>query len=192
MASGSMNKTAAATAADVCKHFELSKEGAALLQPGQLPRPFLEALIAQQYYPDAARFMAHAMPRREAIWWGCLCARQAYGDKIPEKHKASLQLAETWVEQPTDANRRAAFKAAESAEFKNPAGLLGLAVFFSAGSIAPPGLAEVSAEPNLSPNSVANSIILAAVLNDSAKAPERFPQFFALGFDVANGKNRWK
>lgn len=180
------------TAADVCRCFELGKEAQKLLQPNMMPRPFLETLIANQCYQDAARLMAYAMPKREAIWWGCLCARQAYGDKPPDKSAAALRLAEAWVAQPTDENRRIAFKAAEAAEFNNPAGLIGMAVYFSSGSLAPPGLAEVPPEPHLSQGAIANSVILSAVLKDAGKASERYLVYFAAGFEVANGKNRWK
>jgi hypothetical protein len=183
---------AVTTAAEVCKNFELSKEAEALLQPNMMPRPFLDVLIANQHYQDAAKFMAHAMPKREAVWWACLCARQAYGAAPPAKEATVLQLAETWVSKPTDENRRAAHQAAEAAQFKNPAGLIGMAIFFSSGSLGPPGQAEVPPAPPLCGNAVGNSVILATVLKEPAKANERYLQFFALGFEVANGKNRWK
>ncbi|MBI3427938.1 MAG: hypothetical protein HY011_33865, partial [Acidobacteria bacterium] len=109
-------------AADVCKNFELSKEAAALLKPEDLPKPFLERLIAAKHYTDAAHFAAHALPRREAIWWACVCARKFYG-AAPPKQAAVLDAAEAWVSQPNDEKRRAVFKLAEAAEFGNPAGL---------------------------------------------------------------------
>jgi hypothetical protein len=180
------------SAADVAQHIQLSKEAQKLLDPTLLPRPYLELLIAHQQYQDAALFMAHAMPRREGVWWACLCARQAYGPTPPAKEAPVLPLAEKWVVQTTDENRRSTFKAAESAEFNNPAGLIGMAVFFSAGSIAPAGLTEVPPPPHLSPNALGNAVILSTVLTEPRKASERYLQFFALGFDVANGKNRWK
>jgi hypothetical protein len=180
------------TAADICKQFELGPAAAALLQPTLLPRPFLDMLIEKGHHEDAARFTAHALPRREAIWWGCLCARTAYGGSPPEKEAAALQAVEAWVARPTDEQRRAAFKAGEVATFKNPTGLLGMAVYFSSGSLAPPGQAEVPPAPHLCPNAVANAVLLAAVLSKPGLAKERYPQFLALALEVANGKNRWK
>lgn len=180
------------TAVDVCKNFELGKDAQKLLQPGLKPRPFLDVLIAHQLNQDATRFMAFAMARREAIWWACLCARHAYGAAPPAKHAAALQAAEVWTAHPSDDLRRAAFKAAQAAEFNNPAGLIGMAVFFSSGSLGPPGSTEVPPEPPLSQGAAGNAVILSAVLNEPAKAPERYLTFFAQGFDVASGKNRWK
>src|SRR5438105_2462374 len=179
-------------AADVCKNIDLSKEARALLTPEDLPKPFLERLIAAKHYADAAKFAAHALPRREAIWWACVCARKAYGSATPPKQAAVLDAAEAWVSQPTDEKRRATFKLAEAAEFGNPAGLIGMAIFFSSGSIAPAGVPDLPPGPHVCANAVANAVILAAVLNDSRQAEARYSLFFALGFEVANGKNRWK
>src|ERR1043165_5575844 len=119
MSSGTSTKSAGTTAADVCRNFELSQEAQKLLQPNLAPRPFLDILLAHQLYPDAAKLMAHALPRREAIWWGCLCAQKAYGSAPPPKQGTALQAAEKWVVQPTDEHRRATFQVAEAAEFKN-------------------------------------------------------------------------
>ncbi len=179
-------------AADVCKNFELSEEGQAILKPDDLPRPFLDRLIAAKHYVDAAHLAAHALPRREAIWWACVSARMSYGAAAPPKQAAVLDAADAWVAQPTDEKRRAAFKLAEAAEFGNPAGQIGMAVFFSSGSIAPAGQAELPPPPNMCANSVANAVILSAVLGDAKNAATRYPQFFTLGLEVANGKNRWK
>ena len=192
MSTGGSARAPGITAAEVCRAFELGKEAQELLQPALLPRPYLDLLIGHMLYPDAARFMAHAMPKREAIWWACLCARKVYGPSPPVKAAGALQAAETWLAKPTDEQRRAAFKAGEAAEFNNPAGLIGMAVLFSSGSLAPAGQAEVLPEPHLAANAVANAVILAAVMTDPGQANAHYAQFFEVGFEIANGKNRWK
>jgi hypothetical protein len=94
------------------------------------------------------------------------------------------------VKNPSDAQRRSALKSAEAAELNNPAGLIGMAVFFSGGSLAPAGVNEVPPEPHLCPDAVANSILLAAVMTTPTQADARYARFFELGFEVANGKSR--
>lgn len=179
------------TAADVCKHFELSAPAMALLQPEMKPRPFLEALIAHAQHGDAAMLMAHAMPKREAIWWACCCVRHALGaDGSPAAHEL-IAAAEAWVSKPTDETRRAAFAKAEAANFDPPAGLLGMAVFFSSGSLSLPNLPVVPPKDHLAAGMVGNAVKIAAVCQGGAKAPQLFPAFFGMGFDVAAGKNRW-
>lgn len=182
----------AITAAELCQTFELTAQAKAILKPDDLPKPFLERLIGAKLYTDAVQVTAHALPRREVIWWACVCARKAYGSTPPPKHAAALDAAEAWVSQPTDEKRRAAFKLAEAAEFGNPAGLIGMAVFFSSGSIGPPGQTELAPPPQVCPHAIANAVILSAVLGDAKQAAARYPQFFELAFEVANGKNRWK
>ena len=41
------------------------------------PNEFVEALVANKQYVAAIDFIAHALPAREAIWWGCLCLQHA-------------------------------------------------------------------------------------------------------------------
>src|SRR5207237_2007409 len=112
--------------------------------------------------------------------------REAYGATPPAKAATALQSAEAWIAKPTDEQRRSAFKAGEAAEFNNPAGLIGMAVFFSHGSLGPSGQAEVLPEPQLCGNSVANAVILAAVMTDPTQANARYAKFLELGFEIAN------
>jgi hypothetical protein len=179
-------------AAEVCKHFELSDEARALLKPPLKPRPFLEVLIEKAMHDDAVMLMAHAMPKREAIWWACQCVRLAAGDALAPPASEPIAEAEAWAAQPTDEQRRKAFQMAEAASFDPPAGFVGMAVFFSSGSLSLPNLPPVPPKEHLSAGMVGNAVKIAAVSQGGAKAAEFYPQFFALGFDVAGGKNRWK
>ena len=40
-------------------------------------------------YTDAVRFLAHALPKREAVWWACLCVRKAAGANPPPPAQAA-------------------------------------------------------------------------------------------------------
>ncbi len=183
--------TPAPTAVDLSKAIPLTDPAKALLAPALAPRPFLDLLIAKKHYADAALFMAHAMPKREAVWWGCQCARLAYGVPRPALAQA-LEACEKWAAKPSDEQRRLAFKLAEGIEFNNPAGLLGMAVFFSGGSLTPAQFAPVPPAEHLTGNAVGNSVTLSALMQGALKAPAQYLTFFPLGFDVAAGKNRWK
>jgi hypothetical protein len=192
MSNGTLAKVEARTAAEVCKRFPLGEEAKKLLRDGLTPRQFLDALLERQEYPDAARFLAHALPKREGVWWACLCARAAHGPGAPAKAAAALQAAEKWVADPSEDNRRAAMAAAEAAELGTPAGCAAMAAFWSGGSLAPPNVPAVPPGEHLTAHGVAGAVMLAAVLNQPEKAAERYRQFFALGVEVANGANRWR
>jgi hypothetical protein len=192
MSNGTLAKVTAKTAAEVCKHFQLGDEAKKLLRDGMTPRQFLDVLVQKEQFPDAARFLAHALPKREAVWWACLCARQAAGSNLPAKPAAALQAAERWTADPSEDNRRKAQAAAEAAEMGTPAGCAAMAAFWSGGSLAPPNVPAVPPGEFLTAHGVAGAVMLAAVITQPEKAPEKYRKFFALGTEVGNGTNKWK
>src|ERR1035441_8493863 len=97
------SKTAA-----LCAIAELGEEAMALVRPELPPREYVKLLLDQGLFPDAVRFVAHALPKREAVWWAWVCARRSAGDTPPPAIKAALDATEKWIAQPTEEFRRAA------------------------------------------------------------------------------------
>lgn len=186
------SKVTARLAAEICRLFALGKEARQLLKPDLTTRRFLELLIEKEHYDDAVRFMAHALPKREAVWWSCQCARQIYGAALRPRAAKALQAAEAWASSPTEEHRRAAMRSAEDAGLGTPPGCTAAAAFWSGGSIAPPDAPITPPVETLTATSVAGSILLAAVLSEPEKAPVKFRAFLTLGVEVANGSNRWR
>lgn len=191
MSTGTLTKVTAKTAAEVCKLFPLGDEAKPLLRDTLAPRQFLDLLVEKQQFLDAVRFLAHALPKREAVWWACLCARVT-APTPPPPQAAAVQAAERWVADPSEANRRAAQAAAEKAEMNNPAGCAAMAAFWSGGSLAPPNVPVVPPGETLTAHGVTGAVLLAAVASEPQKAPEKHRKFLALGVEVGNGTNRWK
>jgi hypothetical protein len=189
MESRALVKVAAKMATEVCGRFPVGEEAKQLLRDNLTPAQYLELLIDKQAYVDATRFLAHALPKREAVWWACLCARKVYGTNPLPKIAAALQAAERWVADPSEDNRRAAMTAAEAAEFSTPAGCAAVAAFWSGGSLGPPNVPAIPPGEQLTAHGVAGAVMLAAVLAEPEKAPEKYRQFFALGREVASGMN---
>ncbi len=192
MMSNGLAKITAKTAAEVCKHFPLGEEAKKLLRDGLTPVQFLDTLMDKQHFADAVRFLAHALPKREAVWWACLCARAVAGSNASPKIAAALQTAEKWVADPSEENRRAAMPAAEAAEFKTPAGCTAVAAFWSGGSLGPPNVPAIPPGEYLTAHGVAGAVMLAAVQSQPDKAPEKYRKFLAQGIEVAKGTQRWK
>src|SRR5437868_1497514 len=132
-----VSRPPARTAAEVAAGVPLSAPAAALVAPGQTARQFFDALVAVPLADDAIRFLAAALPKREAVWWGIQCVRDTAG--TPAARKA-VAAAEAWVKDPTEANRRAAEAAANAARHDTPHGTRAAAAFYAAGSLAPPHL----------------------------------------------------
>ncbi|HEY1338052.1 MAG TPA: hypothetical protein VGF59_11110 [Bryobacteraceae bacterium] len=170
---------------------ELGDEAGALVQPDLHPYDYVQLLLDKALYPDAVRFLAHALPKREGVWWAWMCARRAAGDNPPPKIKTALESTERWISQPSEENRRAAMAAAEKADFGTPAGCAGLAAFFSGGSLAPPEAPPVPPGEYLTARAVSGAVIFAAVGPEPAKAPEKFKSFVAQALDVTRRIQRW-
>jgi hypothetical protein len=181
------SRTAAISAAA-----ELGEEALALVRPDLPPLNYVALLMEKKLYADAVRFLAHALPKREAVWWGWVCARRSAGEIPPAKIKAALDATEKWIAQPNEENRRAAMAAAQTAEFGTAAGCAGLAAFFSGGSLAPPEAPVVPPGEYLTAKAVSGAVIFAAVSADPEKAPEKFQSFVAQGVDVTNRIKLWE
>lgn len=190
-----MAKSAAPTspsAAEVCQHFELGEEAARLLQQRQTSREFIALLRENKLYADALRFVAHALPIQPAIWWGSLCIWEAHRPEPDPKVAASLQAVVAWIQMPSETTRRAAEAAAKEVGSAHPAGMLGLAVFFSGGSISKPGLPAVEPKPGLAAKTLAGAVLLASKQTKPKLVAQRQHQFLVFAEDVSTGRSMWK
>lgn len=184
---------AARESAEVAETCKLGEAARALLPQHPTAQAFLDALTQRKLEMDALRFLAHLLNKREAVWWGCLCAwhldRAQAGDEV----KAAFRAVVRWVRDPSEFNRHALQSAAEAAGDTNtPAGCLALAGFFSGGSLTGPDLPVVPPEPTLTADTVANALLLAAMQGPITQITQTFRQFLSLGWDVASGKNLWE
>jgi hypothetical protein len=66
-------------AADIAAVAELGEEAMGLLRPEIAPPDYVALLMSKKLYADAVRFVAHALPKREAVWWGWISAKRAAG-----------------------------------------------------------------------------------------------------------------
>jgi hypothetical protein len=192
MNEAALAKLKAKTAQEVCQHFPLSDKARPLLKDGQTPGQLFKALVEGGCLVDAVRLLAHALPKPEAVGWACLAARTALGDKPDPKAAAALEAAKKWVLDPSEANRRGAEAAGKAVNYEGPAGLAAVAAFWSGGSLAPPDLKAVPPGEQLTAKGVANAVILAGVLSQPEKAPEKYRRFLDLGVEIAGGATPWR
>lgn len=171
---------------------ELGEEAMSLVRADVHPLDFVALLMEKALYPDAVRFIAHALPKREGVWWGWVCARRAAGENPPAKIRGALDATERWIAQPNEENRRLAMAAAQKADLGTAAGCAGLAAFFSGGSLAPPDAPVVPPGDFLTAKAVTGAVIFAAVSKDPERAPERFRSFVAQGVEVTNRVKVWE
>src|SRR5579863_2884772 len=174
-------KVNASTAADVCARFHLKKEAQQLLRDGMEPREFVEALLTHGQYIAGIDFLAHALPPREAIWWGCLCLQHASGGNLSAEDEAACKAAVQWIMQPTEENRAAAQAPAQAAGLASQAGQLAMAANQTGGTMA---------APNAPAKAVATAVKMASTNADPIKIGETQRSFVELGIGVAEGRFR--
>lgn len=182
-----LTKVTATRAGDICRLFDLSEEAQALFDETLDPEEFLARLIEHRQYADATRFLAHALPKREGVWWACLAARGGLGEHANPAQSASLQAAEQWVFKPLEENRRPTMAAAEAAGLDNPASWAAVAAFWSSGSLAPSDQPVVPPPDDLCAKAVAGAVMLAAVIHEPKKAANKYQMFLRQGIDIASG-----
>lgn len=177
-------------AIEICSAMGLDPQGSPLLRQGMTAEDLLRALLNNAQYTDAIALMACALPKREAVWWACVCAREINPRPTPEE-AAALEAAGRWVREPKDEHRRAALTAAEATGYATPGGLAAFGAFLSDGSLAPPDCAPVPPAEHLTARAVSGSVGLAAVLTEPEKAPEKYQLFVERGLDIAHRRLRW-
>ncbi len=116
------------------EQMDLSPEALALLTPDAAPAAAVQTLIAANLGMDALKLIARLLPKRYAVGWLCQCARDFPLD-ITEKSGAAM--AEKWVRDPSEANRRAAFEFANAGKYKTLATFFAAAAGWAGGSLAP-------------------------------------------------------
>ncbi|NBC12499.1 MAG: hypothetical protein GVY09_03970 [Gammaproteobacteria bacterium] len=176
----------------VCVALGLDLEQSPVLHDGMSAQEFLAALIAARQFIDAVTFMACALPKREAVWWSYLCARETRGVELSALDAAALAAALAWIREPSEAHRRAAKDAADATEYTTPAGLVALSVFFTGGSIAPPDVQVVEPEEHLTAQTVRSAVMAAAVIDRPQDAEAHYRGYLQTGLDVAKRKLRWE
>jgi hypothetical protein len=178
-------KIKAATAQEICSQYKLSPAAKPHLKEAMPPLDFLAALLAAKLNDDAVQFLARALPKREAVWWSCLCARDVIpADGAPEL-PAAVTAAESWVYRPTEENRRKAEKTAKAIEESHAAKWAAMGAFWS-GSLGAADGPEVKPPDDLTAKGVTSAVMLAAT-TDPMQIDARFKTFFDYGTDIANG-----
>jgi hypothetical protein len=177
------------TAAEICARFEFRQEVQPLLRDGMAPREFVDALAANRQYLAGIDFIAHGLPAREAIWWGCLCLQHAIGNNLSALDKAACRAAVKWVLEPTEEERLAAKEPAEKAGQGSPAGALAAASYQTEDPLSQDDLDH---EPSFAPaKSVTGAIKIASTKADASRIVDTHRLFLELGIGVAEGRFRW-
>lgn len=178
-------------AREIARHCELSEEARQLLRDEPKADIYVGMLLQRNLDQDALRFLAYRLPKREAVWWGALCAWKGLRPDPPEADAAALHAAVLWVRDGSEANRRAAEAVGHAAGPATAAGCVALAAFWSGGSMAPEGLPDVAPAPFLTARSIDAAVSLAVAQAGIGEQAGLRRFFIQLARDVSSGRNRW-
>jgi hypothetical protein len=166
---------------------ELDGEASAVVQGMPDAAAGIAALAAAHRFPEAMRLAAHALPKRESVWWACMCARAVPDPLVAEGDMKALVAAEAWVRRPDEANRRAAMALAQATKMQTPEVWAAVGAFWSGGSMAPEGQPVVPPGEHLTGIAVSGAVVLAAVRRRPERADARFQRFLDAARDIAAG-----
>jgi len=176
-----------ANALAICQGLELDEQATVLLQNNPTTADYLYQLIDLKLYPDAVRFLAHALPKREATWWACLCARKGLTDKTPVNEIKAIELAEAWVYKPTEDNRKLTLPAADATGYKTAASWAAIAAFWSGDDISPVPEAVIPPDEKLFAKAVVGAVMLAATQGEASQVNDNYQLFLQQGINIASG-----
>ncbi len=179
------------TPKDLATIAKLGDDAMKHLTPTIAHRAFVQKMVEAEQHQDAVKYIAHALPKREGVWWAWVTAKRAAGAEPAPKIKDSLDATEKWIAQPTDPNRRLAFEKGEAADFGTAAGCTGAAAFFAGDSMAPPNVQAVPPGEWDTAKAIAGAVMMAVVEKEPEKAKEKFVAAIQQGLDVIGKIKLW-
>ncbi len=120
----------------------------------------LDRLEAAGFASEAVRILAHALPKREGVWWACVCAAHTTPPDLNETDELARMSAEAWT---------------------------GVAAFWSGDSLAPAGAKAIPPLPEQTGTAVAAAVTLASVRGDGKRFTARLQRFLESGRDILSG-----
>jgi len=171
----------------VCEGLELSEAARTALVGDPSPSDFVAALLEGECHDDAIRYLAYALPRRDAVRWASDCVRGMRGEALSAAARVALAAARHWAAAPDAGHARQAAEAAQADGMEGEGGarFAALAAAWSGDSLAPPGLPPTAPPPGLGAEAVEASVMIATVEGDPALRQARCRDALAHGIRMA-------
>lgn len=191
MASKSNMNLSDAPIDETARQAELSPEGESACAAGGSAAIVLARLQEQGLVADAVAFLAHALPKREAVWWGLLCIWDVRRPAASASEERAYRALVRWLQEPSEEHRRDVEAAGKALHRSNLAAHLARAAFVSGGSVLAPGAGSAPPKPHLTALLVRKILNVAATLAAPLDPELRLTSFLRVGLEIAEQKNRW-
>lgn len=172
---------------ELARKLRLDASALALLEPDQTVAEYVVTLAQTGQFRAALAMLAHALPKREAVWWGCVAVRHAEAPPPESAADVALKTAESWVYQPSEETRQPTGAAAARVGLGTAAGWAVIAAFWSGGSLAPADSPAVPPAPDLTGKAIAGATTLATMDQDPQLVAGKSVAFIRMALDIARG-----
>jgi hypothetical protein len=152
------------SASSLAQRLTLSNGAVAVLAAGGNVRRCLGELLDRGLPADALVLVARVLPKRYVVAWACECFKSLLVG-LPQASaadRAGLALAQQWLADPAEENRRAALDFAEQGEFGTPGAWLAASAGWNGGSLAPRGYDPIPPPEHLPAEAAVAALRLAA------------------------------
>ena len=146
------------------------------------PEQFLQTADEKRWHPDAIQFLAHLLPKRQAVFWAMTCVRQS-GAELTPQGEAALKGTESWIANPSEENRQSTLKLAEEADSATPAGATALAAYYSSGLPQTPE-PRANAKAYFMTAKLSAGAVLMAAASNREQVLERLEAFVDKGLEI--------
>jgi hypothetical protein len=174
-----------ATARNIFEAFPSLKRFAAPPADDCAPLDYARRLLASPRPADALVYIAHLLPRREAVWWARQCVVAILGTAA--ETDPATRAADAWVRAPEEGTRRAALACAADGDESRAPTWLARAAALSGGSRTAPDQEPRLPQPAACAQA-ANAAIILAICAGEAQAVSAWIQACAeAGVNFAAG-----
>jgi hypothetical protein len=152
------------SASSLTQRLALSGDARAVLEGGANVRRCLDELLERGLPADALAVVARTLPKRYVVAWACECFKGVLASRpsASDVDRAGLALAQQWLSDPTEDNRRAALEFAESGEFSSAGAWIAASAGWNGGSLLPRGYDPVPPPEHLPAEAAVAALCLAA------------------------------
>jgi hypothetical protein len=152
------------SASSLTQRLTLSGAALAVLSRGANVRRCVDELLDSGLPTDALAVVARVLPKRYVTAWACECFKSFLAGlpAATAADRAGLALAQQWLADPAEENRRAALDFAEQGEFGTPGAWLAASAGWNGGSLAPRGYDPIPPPDHLPAEAAVAALRLAA------------------------------
>lgn len=169
---------------------DLTPQGQSLLRAELTARSYFDLLMQHGCYKDARCLLAQALPKRRALWWACVCARDLYDPPTPPAAEV-LEVVSHYAMTDDESSRRRAETLGQQFGPDDLLTCLAMAAFFAGDNVSRADLPPVEPQPFVTGRLVEVVVYLVSVRKDLPCYKDHLRRYLEQGIRMAAGPDPW-